>query len=51
MKVKDDTSKAAEPVVQKTSKPKKGSGKRMNFQEAKKHVFTTYRDVLEKLAK
>lgn len=27
------------------------SGKRMNFQDAKKHVFTTYRDVLEKLAK
>ena len=25
-------------------------GKRMSFQEAKKHVFTTYRDVLEKLA-
>ena len=26
-------------------------GKRMNFTDAKKHVFTTYRDVLEKLAK
>jgi hypothetical protein len=25
-------------------------GTRMSFQEAKKHVFTTYRDVLEKLA-
>ena len=25
--------------------------KRMSFQDAKKHVFTTYRDVLEKLAK
>jgi len=27
------------------------SGERMSFSEAKKHVFTTYRDVLEKLAK
>jgi len=25
--------------------------KRMSFQEAKKHVFTEYRDVLEELAK
>ena len=29
----------------------KKPGKRMNFKDAKKHVFTTYRDVLEKLAK
>jgi hypothetical protein len=29
----------------------KSSRERMSFQEAKKHVFTTYRDVLEKLAK
>ncbi len=27
------------------------AGKPMSFQDAKKHVFTTYRDVLEKLAK
>ena len=27
------------------------SGERMNFKDAKEHVFTTYRDVLEKLAK
>lgn len=26
-------------------------GRRMNFKDAKTHVFTTYRDVLEKLAK
>jgi hypothetical protein len=51
MKVKDDTSKAVKAVDQKAAKPKKSPGKRMNFQEAKKHVFTTYRDVLEKLAK
>jgi len=50
MKATKDTSKATE-ADQKHPKPKKAPGKRMSFKDAKKHVFTTYRDVLEKLAK
>jgi hypothetical protein len=49
MKVTKDTSKAEKP--KQNPKPRKASGKRMSFKEAKKHVFITYRDVLEKLAK
>lgn len=50
MKITKDMSKAAKPE-QEQPKGKKAPGKRMSFQEAKKHVFTTYRDVLEKLSK
>jgi hypothetical protein len=50
MKAAKDTSKT-QKSDQQNPKPKKASGKRMSFKEAKKHVFTTYRDVLEKLAK
>jgi hypothetical protein len=49
MKAVKDTSKA-QKSDQQNPKPKK-PGKRMSFKEAKKHVFTKYRDVLEKLAK
>ena len=41
---KDDIGLANKQAV------KKVVPKRMSFDEAKKHVFTTYRDVLEKLA-
>ena len=34
-----------------TAQPEGASDTRMSFQEAKKHVFTEYRDVLEELAK
>jgi len=36
---------------EKSETTQKASRKKMNFRDAKKHVFTTYRDVLEKLAK
>ncbi len=36
---------------EKSGTGEKTSRKKMSFRDAKKHVFTTYRDVLEKLAK
>ena len=38
-------------VRAKEAELKSSSGEHMSFQDAKKHVFTEYRDVLEELAK
>jgi hypothetical protein len=37
--------------AKKAEMSEKKAGEHMSFKDAKKHVFTTYRDVLEKLAK
>ncbi len=50
MKIREDSPKGI--YGEKSPAPaRKPVRKPVSFKEAKKHVFTTYRDVLEKLAK